>query len=322
MELNSIPKIYTLGTRFNAAIWDGPVVIQEKVDGSQFSFKHEGGILVCRSKGQIINQSDPGMFQAAVDTAVRLFAAGKLQEGAHYQCEYLQKPKHNVLCYERAPEQFLVLFDVHVDKEVGYMFPLCVKDIAQHLGLDWAQTLYDGPVAIGPGLDEMLQELMNSKSILGGPMEGIVIKNYTLEHPERPGHPMTAKFVRPEFKEKQEGSSPANKPSGTDKIQRIVNQLRTEARWCKAIQHLREGPGLQKMEADIGPLVREIQRDVLEEEKQWIGEQLFEIFSKEIAKGVVQGFAQYYKKILNDGMTVFQEHETRSAGTCDSAPIV
>lgn len=83
MELNSIPKIYTLGTRFNAAIFDGPVVIQEKVDGSQFSFKYEDGVLQCRSKGQLIT-GDPGMFKQAVETATRLATEGLLIDGAHY----------------------------------------------------------------------------------------------------------------------------------------------------------------------------------------------------------------------------------------------
>jgi hypothetical protein len=37
--LNSIPKIYRLGERHNIGIFTGPVVVQEKYDGSQFSFR-------------------------------------------------------------------------------------------------------------------------------------------------------------------------------------------------------------------------------------------------------------------------------------------
>lgn len=203
---------------------------------------------------------------------------------------------------------WLVLFDVRLSTGM-YLNPSEVCSLAERMGLTPVPT-HVTVLPMGPERDEKLQDMMTAVSVLGGPVEGIVIKNYSLEHPERPGHPMTAKLVRPEFKEKHSETFCHKERSGQDHIQRIINQLKTEARWCKAIQHLREAGTLEKVEKDIGPLVREIQRDVLEEEKDWIGQQLFEIFSKDIAKGVVQGFAQYYKNILNDGMTVYQEHET------------
>lgn len=75
--INSIPKVYTLGTRYNSAIFDGPIVIEEKIDGSQFSFGNIGGKLVCRSKCAHIASTDLGMFALAVKTAQELFDAGR-----------------------------------------------------------------------------------------------------------------------------------------------------------------------------------------------------------------------------------------------------
>jgi len=137
---------------------------------------------------------------------------------------------------------------------------------------------------------------------------GIVIKNYSRSHPESESGtaPMTAKIVAERFKEKM-ACRPANPKAGPDEyVQAIINSLRTEPRWLKAIQHLKEANALTNDNKDIGPLCREIQRDVLEEETDWIKQQLFDAVSKDIARGVVQGFAQFYQKILVGGPNVWQ----------------
>ena len=41
--LTSYPKVYQLGHKAVLDIFSGPVVIQEKIDGSQFSFGLVGG---------------------------------------------------------------------------------------------------------------------------------------------------------------------------------------------------------------------------------------------------------------------------------------
>ena len=301
--MNKIPKVYALGTRFNASIFQGPIVVEEKIDGSQFSFGYEGVALTCRSKGTVIT-GDPGMFKLAVETATRLMDEGKLTRNWVYQCEFLAKPKHNVLAYARVPAGNLVLFDVKMPS--GYADPSQKLAIAKYLGLEPVPVLFEGTQSIGINPADYLDR----ESVLGGQkIEGIVIKNYTQVHPESEhGAPMTAKIVADQFKEKQQQHQPRNPkaPQG-EAVQGIINALRTESRWLKAIQHLREAGQLQKDAKDIGPLVREIQRDVLEEEADWIKQQLFEAHTTEISKGVVQGFAQYYKHLLTDGMTVWQE---------------
>lgn len=307
--MNKIPKIYALGTRFNAEIFDGPIVVEEKIDGSQFSFCYKDGVLTCRSKGQVIT-GDPGMFRLAVEKATELATEGSLLKGRVYQCEFLAKPKHNVLTYARVPKGNLVLFDIK-DSDGTYVPSKSKRMTAELLGLEPVPVLFEG--TLGP-CDQLPQQLMDSVSVLGGcQIEGYVIKNYSKQHPESESGsaPMTAKVVAARFKEKQT-NQPRNPKAGQGEfVQAIVNALRTESRWLKAIQHLREANQLTQAEKDIGPLVREIQRDTLEEEADWIKEQLFEAFKSEIHRGVVQGFAQYYKQILNDGMTVFQETVTQ-----------
>lgn len=305
--MNKIPKIYALGTRFNTGILSGPVAVEEKIDGSQFSFCYKGGALMCRSKGRVIS-GDPGMFKDAYETATRLASEGKLIPGAVYQCEYLAKPKHNVLTYARIPAGHLVLFDIcfaDCPYERGlwgpYAPPSLKESVAQTLGLEPVPLLHYGPLS---PTQEWLGNFLQTNSVLGGcKVEGIVIKNYGLNHPksESGTAPMTAKIVSDRFKEKQAHQPRSPKAGQDEHIEAIILSLRTEARWLKAIQHLNESGTLVKSEKDIGPLVREIQRDTLAEEEDWIKQMLFDAFASAIHRGVVQGFAEYYKTILREG---------------------
>ena len=73
--LPSYPKILALGHRFLQGIFEGPVVVQEKVDGSQFSFGLDAeGVLRCRSRGQEIDiEAPPQLFVPAVETGPLAF---------------------------------------------------------------------------------------------------------------------------------------------------------------------------------------------------------------------------------------------------------
>jgi len=52
MRLNSYPKVYNLGHAAIVHLFDEPVTVEEKVDGSQFSFALIDGELSARSKGK------------------------------------------------------------------------------------------------------------------------------------------------------------------------------------------------------------------------------------------------------------------------------
>ncbi len=317
--MKSIPKIYALGHRYTQSIFEGEVWVQEKIDGSQFSFSVETGTgmprtLHCRSKSTEINLAAPGMFAAGVKIVLELFNAGQIPDGWTFQCEYLAKPKHNVLTYACIPAGHLVLFDVR-DPDGKYL-PEEVDAWAKALGIQPVPTFYRGPGnAFYKDTVAELQhcpvfDLVAHDSVLGGTkVEGVVIKNYGKQHAESESGtaPMTAKIVSEQFKERHAFKSHPKGEAGFGPIgEKLVQQLRTEARWIKAIQHLKEAQTLVNAEEDIGPLVREIQRDLLEEESDWIKQQLFDEFKQGITRGVVQGFAQYYKHLLAGEGSVWQ----------------
>lgn len=314
-HINSIPKIYTAGVRQNVGIFKGPVVVEEKYDGSQFTFGlvPEGPLdtLRCRSKSTMINPADPGMFKAAYETALRLMLDKKLTPGWVYCCEFISKPKHNVLTYARVPAGYLVLYDIRITDYTTCRFatPQEKQAVAVTLGIEPVKQIAAGEFF------SFQDAWLTADSSLGiANIEGVVIKNYGLPHDERPGWPMTAKVVRPQFKEKQAGQCAHVGPKAEqgDAVEKITRALRTEARWLKAIQHLREAGKLVNDAKDIGPLVREIQADVFAEEREWIATQLLEAFGPQIQKGIVNGFAQYYKSILSEGLNAFQDEVTKS----------
>lgn len=283
-------------------------MVQEKIDGSQFSFTFEGGQLECRSKGQKINLDDPGMFRPAVDAIKAMAEAGRLSTDAIvYQCEFLAKPKHNVLAYGRIPKNHLVLFDTY-QKGSKYCPPAVVHSVAIYLGLEPVPILFEGTRHLF-GIPSNSQ-LLEKESVLGGvKIEGYVIKNYGQEHPEAPGHPMTAKVVSPQFKERQQRGKPEKLP-GEDPMAHLVNALTTEARYLKAIQHLKERGELSNDMSDIPKLMKEVGLDLHAEETDWLKEELFKQFSKPIFSQVQKGVVNFYKNILVEGASTFQQHQT------------
>lgn len=185
-QLHSYPSIYSLG---HAAIQDlflDPVVVEEKVDGSQFSFgvamtgdtegPDYGQKLLIRSKGAVINpQAPPKLFARAVATVLDLWTRGLLAAGVVYRGEVLDTPHHNTLTYSRVPVGHVVLFDIDTPAQT-FLSPEMKETEAVRLGLEVVPHLYTGMV----GNIEELKALLGRESFLGGPkVEGIVVKNYS-----------------------------------------------------------------------------------------------------------------------------------------------
>lgn len=164
-RLYGYPKVWNLGHPAIADLFNGPVVIQEKIDGSQFTFGMIGGELHCRSKGAAIHlPTTDKLFRGACDTAQELFDEGLLREGYQYRGEALHGPRHNALTYERAPEGNVILFDVDQGLEDRVADPEDLAAIVASLGLEVVPTIYTGEI----GDLEALKIHLDRESILGG----------------------------------------------------------------------------------------------------------------------------------------------------------
>lgn len=288
---HSYPKLYNVGHSAVKDIFQDEVLVEEKVDGSQFSFGKINGELKVRSKGVQIDPEHPEkMFTKAVNTAKELFP--RLTEGYTYRGEYLQSPKHNALAYDRTPNQHIIIFDINTEEEQYLSYNDKVAE-AFRLGLEVVPILYQGKV----DRPEQLVELLEKVSVLGGQkIEGVVIKSYTKFGVDKKA--LMAKHVSEAFKEVHKHSWKEGNPTGKDFIALLAESYRTPARWNKAIQHLKERGQLTNTPKDIGLLMKEVQLDIREECTNEIKEKLFEYAWRNIGSSSVKGLAEYYKNIL------------------------
>ena len=185
---HSYPSIFALGHRALAELLLDPVIVEEKIDGSQFSFgmfervavcdEPPELVLQCRSKGAQLNIIAPEkMFIRAVDVVKEL----PLTPGWTYRAEYLLKPKHNALAYDRIPEKHLMVFDINTGHEEYMPYDQKAAECAR-LGLETVPLVYEGMLDTFADFRSMLDRV----SALGGQkIEGVVVKNYCVTPDQR-----------------------------------------------------------------------------------------------------------------------------------------
>jgi len=293
---HSYPSIFALGHRYVADLLLDPVLVQEKVDGSQISFgafPNDSGYptVRMRSKGAQINVLAPEkMFKKAVDYVVSI--AETLTPGYTYRGEYLSTPKHNALAYDRVPKNHIILFDINPEQEAYLPFNV-VQNEAERIGLETVTPLFFGMVE---SLEQFRSYLEHTSCLGGQKIEGVVVKNYARFGLDK--KVLMGKFVSETFKEVHANEWKASNPSANDIVQTLIASLKTPARWNKAVQHLREAGLLEDSPKDIALLMKEVPSDIEKEEQEYIKAKLYEWAWPQIRRGVVAGLPEYYKQLL------------------------
>jgi len=311
--IHSYATVFQLGHKMIADIFNSPVVIEEKIDGSSFSFGLIDGELQCRSKGkQLILDAPEKMFTKAVATAQEL--SSLLHPGWVYRSEYLEKPHHNVLAYERVPLKNIIIFDVDTGGE-NYLTPDARYCEAARLGLESVPVFQNSIIYSMEEFVELYSDYLETISRLGGTrIEGLVVKNYNVFTNEK--KIALGKYVSERFKEVAGGEWRKINPSVTDYVNQLIASYRTPARWEKAVQHLRERGELEDLPRDIGKLIHEVPNDVLLECEQEIRDRLFAHFWPKIRRGVTVGLPEFYKEEL--AKKAFSDNLTEVPNeTCD-----
>lgn len=302
---HSYPSIFALGHRAISELLTVPVVVEEKVDGSQFSFgvfdayERDGTlpdgatVLRARSKGAVLMVDAPEkMFTEAVDTAKRLMPL--LRVGWTYRGEYLKKPRHNGLAYDRIPAQHIILFDINSGHE-QYLSPAEKRAEAERLGLECVPVLFTGVLS-----DVMaFRQFLEVQSVLGGQLvEGVVVKpaDYNLFGPDKKC--LMGKFVSEAFKEVQSKAWRLDNPGRSDILDGLIATYTSQARWMKAVQHLRERGQLEESPRDIGKLMLEVPQDIEKECRDEIAAALFAWAWPLVRRKVVLGLPGWYKNEL------------------------
>lgn len=303
-----------MGHRLLKGLLDGDVNVEEKVDGSQFSFglvpsntDDSGNVvdvvyktlpdgpysLKIRSRGCVMHVDAPEkMFSSAAETVRRL--ADVLTPGWTYRGEVLAKPKHNSLAYDRVPSGNIILFDINTGDQ-GYLSYEEKKREAERLGLEVVPLLFSGRVTSV----EDFRRFLSTTSVLGGQnIEGVVVKPRAYDLYGLDKKVLMGKFVSEAFKEVHRKAWGENNPTSKDIVAQIVAAYGTPARWQKAVQHLREEGKLVDDLQDIGPIIKEIPGDVLSDCEQDMKDDLFKWAWPHIRRGLTSGFPEWYKDQL------------------------
>jgi len=302
----AFPKIFALGHRSISTIFHEEVEITEKGDGSQFAFCRVGDDLHCRSKGCIQHVEAPDkLFEEGVEYLKSI--KDRIPEGYIFYAEYLRKPKHNSLVYERIPRNHFALFGVyHVENQVFVGNYDTLLTMAHIMDIEPIPLLFKGKIEA----PEEIEGIMNSISVLGGcRIEGVVVKNYKDNFVGGVLFPvMSGKYVSERFKEiHRKNWKKENTNKGKWEV--FKSQYNTPARWEKAIIHLKERSELEGSPRDIGKLMKEVQVDVSEECKEEICEWLWKHFGKEVVKGAAKGLPEWYKdKLMKDSFLQGEEN--------------
>jgi len=297
MGIPGYPKVFQLGHKeIGELLLPGEIVVQEKIDGSQFSFmkSDEGDVLFKSHKCNITPDSAPNLFEGAV--AHVLSVQDRLIPGQIYRGEVLSKPKHNTLAYSRIPKNHIALFDIELGVGQGrFATPWSVQVEARQLEVECVPMFYNNTQAPEGVLLDRIKEWLELESCLGGvKIEGVVIKNYSRFNQYQAGWVQMGKYVSEAFKER---NREAWRP-GVSIVDSLIEALHTEARWLKAVQNLKECGQLLNEPKDIGALVRIVHADIKDEEAAFIAEKLYNNFVGQILKGSTSGLAEWYKEEL------------------------
>jgi hypothetical protein len=291
---HSYSSIYNLGHRALADLLKEPVYVEEKIDGSQFSFGlDDEGTLRVRSKGcELVIDVPEKMFSLAVETAKRL--QDQLHKRWTYRCEYLRTPKHNVLVYGRVPDNYLIVFDIETD-ECTFLSYDDKKAEANRLGLETVPLLYAGRIE---NLERFRSFLMFDSVLGGQKIEGVVVKpiGYNLFGKDK--KVLMGKFVSEAFKETHAREWKSDNPTAGDIVSVLGTTYCTQARWQKALQHLAEKGLINGSPQDIGPLIKEVPTDIKRECEEEIKDKLFAFAWPHIARMVTRGLPEWYKDLL------------------------
>lgn len=294
--INSYPSIYNLGHKAITDLFKQEVIVEEKVDGSQFSFMRKEGRLFFRSKGKEIHAEAPEkMFAAAVKTVQEIDHGLGLPEGLIFRGEYLSKPKHNTLAYERHPTQHIIIFDID-DGQQNFLPYQDKVGMATTYGFEVVPLLFEGLVTE----PDQLRSFLEKVSVLGGQkIEGMVIKPKGYDLFGRDKNVLMGKFVSEAFKEIHGVEWKSKKTPGTNDIINILTaNYATEPRWNKAVQHLRDAGTLEDAPQDIGKLMAEVPADVQKECEEEIREKLWKWAWPQLRRTLTRGLPEWYKQQL------------------------
>lgn len=249
------------------------IVVMEKLDGANASFKLEDGEIKCFSRNSELHEGNGlrGFYQWVQEN----INADDLVEGGIYFGEWLVP--HTIKYPQEAYQQFY-LFDIYDEETERYIGFNLVEKQAEKLNLNLVPVFYKGEFQSYEHLEQFV-----GKSEIGEIGEGIVVKNYNYE--DKHGDQLFTKIVSDKFAEKaktKKQKMPQNKNELDDFVETYLTKARVEKMLNKLVDEgiLDEDYGIEDMGTILKNSGKRIIDDILEEEM----DSLIKIVKKKIGK--------------------------------------
>lgn len=240
------------------------VVIQEKIDGANASFRLIDGKVVAFSRNTQLDEHNT--LRGFYDWVQQNIDPTSLRPDFIYFGEFLVS--HKVQYRDDAMNQFY-LFDIFDTTTERYLPFGSVQSAAHFLGLNLIHVFYNGPY-----IDFAHLQSFVGQSAYGNVGEGVVVKN--VDYIDRYGRQLFVKLVSESFAEQQKQKLPKdpNQPSSPE--QKFVDTYVTSARVDKFLYKLvdegviDEQYGMEDMGVILKNLNPRIYDDLIKEESDYL----------------------------------------------------
>ena len=253
-------KIKRLGHYENESLLDfvnDEIIIEEKIDGSNFRFWLEDGEIKFGSRNVSYLEKDNKQFKKCINYLLDRLSPNDLDEDLIYIGEFATP---HTIQYDWENTPHFIGFDILVKTTGRPLDWKVTKRKFAQLNLEFVPVLWFGDTKHFEDLE--LDKLLEKSQYRDGKPEGVVIKNYNrVNEYERP---LFAKVVNEHFEEKKKTFQPKN--AGSKDTARVVAQYVTKARVRKIINKMVSEEGRELSRSLMGDLIHRVISDTLEEE--------------------------------------------------------
>jgi hypothetical protein len=252
--------------------------IQEKIDGTQFSFTATGSGVVF-SCGKSVRTDAAAMFRRAIGLVQFYYVRGLLCNDHTYHCEMLETIRQNIVEYERVPKNYFIVYDIsrQVDGSTRYFGVDELVEECERIGFEYVPAIYVNTDS-GVNAHEKALELVRAidagglKSVLGGTPEGVVLKCPNFIDAKRRVVNSKIKYVTPKFEEVRHLKKPErNRQTITQFVEWVGAHFDTPARHLKAEQHLASRQDITRDSANFREAyLAELDADLIKEHSEMI----------------------------------------------------
>lgn len=299
-EYKKYPKIHRLGKEETDGILDGPVVVQEKVDGANCSIFWLNDEVRCGTRTRMLplEESFNG-FQEFVREKPQI--EGFLKLNPHLVLYGKWLVKHTITYPDEAYKK-VYLFDIYNTLDDTWANQAEVARVAEILGLEYPTIFAEGELT-----EELIKEFVG-KSHIAPAGEGVVIKHEGFLN--KFGDHVYAKLVHEKFKESNAivfGGN--NKHSETYWEMYVVNKYCTVGRVQKIMQKLQAESERRLDKEQTSQVAGSCYHDLITEEAWEIVKKVPALDFKKLQGLCMRKFIQIYHDILNNSLSIADNKE-------------